>query len=152
MSIEAYIVTGIILGLLFTELAGLSPGGIIVPGYLALFLSRPLELLLTAAAAALVMLCLHLLSRLFFIFGRRRYALALILGLCFKLLIEHLAALPGISGLPATLGGIQIIGWLIPGIIAHDFYKQGIGRTLLAAGTVTSLVFLIAQGAAFVLN
>jgi len=143
MNPEFYIVAGILLGLLFTELTGLSPGGIIVPGYLALFLHRPPEIVFTLAAAMGVMFAVKLLSGLFFLFGRRRYALCLLLGVLFKVGIEHLSL-----GLPVAENGIDIrlVGWLIPGIIAGDMYKQGIPRTLFAAATVTAMVFLLAQG------
>jgi len=143
MNPEVYIAGGIILSLLFTELTGLSPGGIIVPGYIAMFLNQPLEILLTVAAALGVMLVVKLASRLFFLFGRRRYALCLLLGILFKLGIEHFTL--GLT----LLGGrtdVRLIGWLIPGIIASDMCKQGILRTLLAACTVSALVYLVALG------
>ena len=151
MSPENYIIAGIIIGLIFTELTGLSPGGIIVPGYIALFLYHPLEIALTGIAAIGVMLGVKLVSRLFFLFGRRRYALCLLLGVLFKLGIEHFSPgvfrgfLPGLSFMD-TVTNVRLVGWLIPGIIANDMYKQGIPRTLLAAATVTALVFLVAQG------
>jgi len=138
-----YLVAGIVLGLLFTELTGLSPGGIIVPGYFALFLHRPLEIVTTLTAAVGVMLLLKLVSKYFFLFGRRRYVLGLLLGILIKLVIEHFSL-----GLPifGARADIQLIGWLIPGIIANDMYKQGILRTLLATATVTAMVFLAAGG------
>jgi len=150
MTQEFYIISGIILGLLFTGLTGFSPGGIIVPGYLALFINRPLELLLTAAAAAAVMLAVKLASKLFFIFGRRRYVLCLLLGVLLKLGIEYCANrwFPALS-VPGSVNGIQLIGWLIPGIIANDMYKQGILRTLLGAAAVSAMVYLAAQGFGF---
>jgi len=143
MNTEAYIVAGIVLGLLFTELTDLSPGGIIVPGYMALFLHRPLEIIFTLAASIGVMLVVRLMSGLFFLFGRRRYALCLLIGILFKLGIEYLAL-----GLPFPDTGIdmRLIGWLIPGIIANDMHKQGAMRTLFAAATVTAMVFLFVQG------
>jgi len=145
MNPEFYIVTGIVLGLLFTELTGLSPGGIIVPGYMALFFNRPLEIVFTFTAAIGVMLAIKLIAGFFFLFGRRRYALCLLLGIVFKLGIEYF-----FSGLPVAdnMIDIRLIGWLIPGIIASDMYKQGIPRTLLASGTVTAMVFLLTQGLA----
>jgi poly-gamma-glutamate biosynthesis protein PgsC/CapC len=146
MSPEAYIVAGIILGLLFTEFTGLSPGGIIVPGYLALFLLQPMQIALTVAAAALTMLTVKLFSKVFFLFGHRRYALYLLLGIMIKLGIEYF------SNFAIESSNIMLIGWLIPGIIANDMHKQGIPRTLLAAATVTALVFLLAQGFGFVFN
>jgi len=146
MSPEVYIVAGIILGLLFTELTGLSPGGIIVPGYLALFFHQPLEIAFTIAASVGVMLAVKLLSHFFFLFGRRRYALCLLLGLLFKLGIEYIFSGVFIQ----NLNQIQLIGWLIPGILANDMYKQGIPRTLLAAVTVAAIVYLFARVIGFV--
>lgn len=149
MNPESYIIAGIIIGLLFTEFTGLSPGGIIVPGYLALFLYQPLEIVLTLSAAAGVMVCVKLLGKLFFFFGRRRYALCILLGLLFKLGIEHIYAgwfFPAFS-IAGALANVKLIGWLVPGIIANDMYKQGIPRTLLATAAVTALVYLLAMAA-----
>ena len=143
MNPEIYIVAGIVLGLLFTELTGLSPGGIIVPGYIAFSLNNPLEIVFTVIAAVVVMFALRLTSGFFFLFGRRRYVFCLLLGILIKLVIEHFSpSLPAIG----NRADVQLIGWLIPGIIANDMYKQGILRTLLAAATVTAMVFLLAQG------
>jgi len=143
MNPEIYIVAGIVLGLLFTELTGLSPGGIIVPGYFALFFSQPSEIVFTLAAAVCVLFAIKLLSKLFFLFGRRRYALCLLLGILFKLVIEHFSL--GLPFMDARID-IRLVGWLIPGIIANDMHKQGIPRTLFAAAAVTSMVFLLARG------
>ena len=87
-----------------------------------------------------VMYAVKLLSKIFFLFGRRRYALYLLLGISLKLMITYF-----FQDLP-HLGNLQLIGWLIPGIIASDMYKQGIPRTLLAAAAVTALVLLAVQG------
>jgi len=141
MNPEVYIIAGIILGLLFTELTDLSPGGIIVPGYMALFLHRPLEIIFTLAAAIAVMFVVQLISSLFFLFGRRRYALCLLIGMLLKLWIEHF-----VLRLPLFEADMRLIGWLIPGIIANDMYKQGVSRTLFATISVTAMVFLFVLG------
>jgi len=142
MNPEIYIIAGIVLGLLFTELTGLSPGGIIVPSYMAMFLNRPVEIILTVAAAVLIMFLVKLVSKYFYLFGRRRYVLCLLLGLTLKLAIEYF--FPNLP-LPDNTG-IKLIGWLIPGILANDMNKQGIPSTLLGTGAVTALVFLFMQG------
>ena len=41
---------GLAVSLLFTEIFGLAAGGMIVPGYIALYLTRPVEVGLTLAA------------------------------------------------------------------------------------------------------
>jgi hypothetical protein len=45
------IAVGLVISLLFTEAFGLTVGGMIVPGYLALYLDQPLTILLTLIAA-----------------------------------------------------------------------------------------------------
>jgi hypothetical protein len=42
--LTAALIIGVVVSLALTELIGLSPGGIIVPGYVALLLDRPLAL------------------------------------------------------------------------------------------------------------
>ena len=42
--LTAALIIAVVVSLALTELVGLSPGGIIVPGYVALLLDRPLAL------------------------------------------------------------------------------------------------------------
>jgi poly-gamma-glutamate biosynthesis protein PgsC/CapC len=137
MNHEFCIIAGIVLGLIFTEITNISPGGVIVPGYLALSIQHPLDIALSMVAALAVMLIVSALSRVFFVFARRRYVLCILLGLAIKLLAEYFFVDQRPFG-----SGIQIIGWLAPGIIANDMIRQGIGRTILGAATVSSLVVI----------
>ena len=71
------IMLGILVSLLYTEFTGLS-AGLIIPGYLALYLNSPLRLGYTlAVAAAAVGLC-HILSRMVILYGRRRFAIQMV--------------------------------------------------------------------------
>lgn len=139
MSIELYLVAGVALGMIFTELTGISPGGIIVPGYIALFWNQPGRLALTAAVALATVLVLRLLSRWLLLFGRRRYALFILVG--FTLRAGAQLVLPELF---PELGGLEAVGWLIPGIIASDVDKQGALKTFAALGAVAALVRLVA--------
>ncbi len=139
MSTELYLIAGVVLGMLFTELTGISPGGIIVPGYVALFWNQPGRLALTAAVALLTALALKLASRWLLLFGRRRYALFILVG--FTLRAGAQLVLPELF--PA-LGGLEAVGWLVPGIIATDVDKQGTLKTFAALGAVAALVRLVA--------
>lgn len=139
MSTELYLIAGVVLGMLFTELTGISPGGLIVPGYIALFWNQPDRLALTAAVALLTTLALKLLSRWLLLFGRRRYALFILVG--FTLRAGAQLVLPELF--PA-LGGLEAVGWLVPGIIASDVDKQGALKTFAALGAVAALIRLVA--------
>jgi poly-gamma-glutamate biosynthesis protein PgsC/CapC len=125
--------------MLFTELTDVSPGGLIVPGYLALFRDRPDRLALSLVIALLAVAILRLAGRFLILFGRRRFALFLLAGFAVRVVAE--SSLPLVN--PA-FGGLEAIGWLVPGIIASDMDKQGVPKTLLAAGAVAALVILVA--------
>src|SRR6185295_13022483 len=79
--LTASLIIGVAVSLLLNELVGLSPGGIIVPGYVALLLDRPAALLgflLVAAASYGIVLALG--TRVM-LYGSRRFAVAVLAGL-----------------------------------------------------------------------
>jgi poly-gamma-glutamate biosynthesis protein PgsC/CapC len=138
MSSEVFLVFGVAFGMVFTELTGISPGGLIVPGYIALYWNQPDRLSLTAGIAIATACTLKLLSRWLLLYGRRRYALFLLVG--FTLKSGTQLFLPSLF---PVLGGLEAVGWLVPGIIASDIDKQGVVKTLLALGAMASLVRLV---------
>ena len=46
MTIELFII-GLIVGFLFFEITGISPGGVIAPAYIALFINQPSKIAMT---------------------------------------------------------------------------------------------------------
>ncbi|UCD58904.1 MAG: poly-gamma-glutamate biosynthesis protein PgsC/CapC, partial [Candidatus Hydrogenedentota bacterium] len=69
---------GIIASLIFTEVVGLYAGGLIGPGYLALFLNQPSRIAMTIATAFIAYVFVSFLSQFTFIYGRRRFAAAVL--------------------------------------------------------------------------
>jgi poly-gamma-glutamate biosynthesis protein PgsC/CapC len=129
---------GLVLGFLFYEFVGISPGGVIPPGYLALYIHEPDKIAVTIGIATLVWLLLEGLSRVLIIYGRRRLLLALLLGFCLKLIIElwlQPSAFPGFS--------IESIGYIIPGLIANEMVRQEPLPTLSGLGIVTVCVYFV---------
>lgn len=131
------IAIGLIVSLLFTEIFGLAAGGMIVPGYFALSLDKPLELGLTAAAALITFGVVRLISKYAIIYGRRRIVLMILTGFLAGTVIRLLPALCGgeTTWGSATLGQFAVIGFIIPGLIALWIDRQGIIETL---GTLTT--------------
>lgn len=119
---------GIVLSVTLWETLAISTGGLIVPGYLALALERPLGVALTLAVAALAHCLVRLFSNLSLLYGRRRRALALLLGFFLGWAASWLA-----SPYPYD-SQVAVIGYLLPGLIADWMDRVGIARTL--AGTV----------------
>ena len=120
------------------EAFSLLAGGMVSAGYLCLFLEQPLRILTTLLLAIVVYLLTRLISRFVILYGRRRFMLVIVLSLLFGWVIEQF--LLGIALIPQD---IRIIGHVVPGLIANDMYKQGIGRTLLGVLISAAMVRLL---------
>lgn len=135
---------GITVSLLLTEFTGFSPGGIVVAGYLSLFADQPAWLAGTLAAALITHLLIRLLTNHMLLYGRRLFAFYLLTGL----LVSQGGMLLTRGHLPWDTGFL-VIGYLIPGLLARDFDRQGIVPTLsitLLAILLIRLVILIGEG------
>jgi gamma-polyglutamate biosynthesis protein CapC len=123
---------GLLLALACIAATGIYPGGIIVPSYLALFLHEPARLGGTVAVALLTFAAYRAASYWLILFGRRRLVFLLLTGGALATL--WIALLPALF--PASLE-YRVIGWVIPGLIAHHFDRQGVGVTAAAMIAVT---------------
>ena len=145
--IEISIGLGIILSLILSEALGVTAGGIIVPGYISLFLHQPVQVLATFLVAILVWLIIRGLSKVMFLYGKRRIVLALILGFFFGYLSRTMYIDT------ETIKSLAVIGNIIPGLIANWMDRQGVIRTLsvvlLTAVIVKLLVMILFGGAIF---
>ena len=129
---------GLLISLGFTALTGLYPGGIIVPSYLVLFIRQPERIVGTLIAALLAMAVYRLSSGWLILFGRRRFV--------FLILAGGLVAFVGHRLLPILFPvslEFRVIGWVIPGLIANHFERQGVMVTTAALVTVTVLTALV---------
>lgn len=131
---------GLLVSLIFTGLTGIYPGGIIVPSYLALFVDQPARIGGTLAAALLTHLCFKLASQYLILFGRRRFIFMILIGGFWTFLWYQV--IPFI--LPASME-FRVIGWVIPGLIANNFERQGVTVTTASLITVTVAVYFIGQ-------
>ena len=145
--IEISIGLGIILSLVLSEALGVTAGGIIVPCYISLFLHQPVQVLATFLVAILVWLIIRGLSKVMFLYGKRRIVLALILGFFFGYLSRTMYIDT------ENIKSLAVIGNIIPGLIANWMDRQGVIRTLsvvlLTAVIVKLLVMILFGGAIF---
>jgi len=133
---EKTIIIGVISSFYYYEIVGILPGGIIVPGYLAFFIQeQPLRVLLTVLSALISFFIVkYIISRYLFVYGVRRFFLMITVNYATgNILIANIEFLP----VDLTLAPI---GFLIGGIIANNFAKQGIAITLI---NMTGAVILI---------
>jgi poly-gamma-glutamate biosynthesis protein PgsC/CapC len=132
---ETAILLGIVSSFLYTELTGYLAGGLVSSGYLALFLGQPLRLAATFAIAALARILVGFLSRKMIIYGRRRFMALVLAGMALSWAWETFAGF-----LPLPGSDMRIIGFIVPGLIANDMWKQGCGKTILSSLFVAAAV------------
>ena len=144
---EISIGLGIILSLVLSETLGVTAGGIIVPGYISLYLHHPIQVLVTFGVAILVWAIIQAMGKVMFLYGKRRIVLALILGFFFGYISRNFIFMP------EEIGSVAVIGNIIPGLIANWMDRQGVARTIsvviLTAVLVKLAIMLLFGGVLF---
>ena len=129
---------GVVISTLFWWITGLSAGGIVTPVYLFIFIDQPLRLVYTWAVGLLTFIILNFLQLYLILYGRKRLALGITMGVFVKLALDTLL----VPNLPLELFS-TVIGTVVPGLIANDFYRQGVVKTSLSLAFVTLLVWVL---------
>jgi poly-gamma-glutamate biosynthesis protein PgsC/CapC len=146
--LSASIGIGLAVSLLFSEMFGLAAGGMVVPGYIALYLNRPIDVILTLLAALVTYFVVHALSTFIIVYGKRRTVLMIIIGYLVRGLFEQIPFYASdplfiisqqLSDVPAEFA---VIGFVIPGLIAIWMDRQGVIETLAALVTAAVAVRL----------
>lgn len=132
-------ILSLVVTLIFTEATQLVPGGIVVPFYFALYLEEPVKIAATLVSALIAVGVVRLLGNVTILYGRRKFALYILIGLVEKALFTYLYF--GDSYLFYNLS--MTIGYLVPGILGNQMEKQGCVKTLCALGVVVFLIKLI---------
>ena len=130
---------GILMALLYVEVVGLYPGGIIVPAFLALTFDQPLRALATVGIACLCLLTYKAAARYFILFGRRRFVVMLLAGGFWAQAWVLLA--PDFFAVPLEL---RAVGLIIPGLLANNLERQRFWPTLASLLTVTVSTYFLA--------
>lgn len=128
------VLVGVAVSLLFSELTGLSPAGLVVPGYIALSLQTPQRVLYTLLIAMLAWGAARLLERWMILYGRRRFAVLILLSFVINEVVVGTGILPYDPGM---------IGVLVPGIMANEVEKQGLLKSLLSLSVVVGILILL---------
>ena len=140
---EISIGLGIFFSLILSESLGVTAGGIIVPGYIALYLHQPIQVVVTFLVAILVWAIIQGMGNVMFLYGKRRIVLALILGFFFGYISRNFIYLS------QDIGSVAVIGNIIPGLIANWMDRQGSIRTLsvvLLTSVMVKLCIMILFG------
>jgi poly-gamma-glutamate biosynthesis protein PgsC/CapC len=136
---------GLGVSLLFSEVFGIAAGGMVVPGYLALHLHRPLDVIATLATGLATFAVVQALSTVMVVYGRRRTVLMILVGYVLGTLVRWVTT----GNYAPQISGFDVIGYIIPGLLGIWFARQGIVETLstaITAAVFVRLVLLITVG------
>jgi poly-gamma-glutamate biosynthesis protein PgsC/CapC len=136
---------GLAVSLLLGEIFGITAGGMIVPGYMALCLTSPTRVILTIAGGLVTFLVVRTLSSFLILYGRRRTVLMILVGYLVAMAVRWGAH--RFSGSNSTEH--EMVGYIIPGLIALWLDRQGIIETLsalISASVVVRLLLVLVVG------
>lgn len=129
---DKIIIIGIFISLIFSEITGFSASGLIVPGYIAININNPYRILWTLGISLATYLIVKLLSKYLIIYGKRQFALCIGISVILQMFI--------LSRFPIHFG---VIGNVIAGIMANEWIKEGIFRSLVSLTIVVLIVLFI---------
>lgn len=128
-----------------TETIGLAAGGIVVPGYIALLLHHPFQVITTILVAWITYLLTKLISHFMLLYGRRLLVVAVLIGY----LLGYVTRLFP----PVVISQLKLdfttIGFVIPGLIAYWMSRQGVIETIstmVVAAVLTRFLVMIISG------
>lgn len=129
---------GVVIALLYTEVTGIYPGGIIVPAFLALTLDQPVRALAAVGIACLSVAVYRAAARHLILFGRRRFVAMILLGGLWAQVWWLVA--PSLFPAPASA---RVLGWVVPGLLANNLERQKFFPTLASLVTVTVVTYFL---------
>lgn len=140
--VEAAVGLGVLVSLIFTELLGASAGGIVVPGYIALYLDRPVQIITTLLVAFATWMLIRLISSFTILYGKRRMALSILVGFILGWIV---------SGMKMNVMSFNIdsVGYIIPGLIANWLERQGLVKTIstmIVAAVLVRITLMVISG------
>src|SRR5512145_1206734 len=141
------IILGIVVSTIIYKRTGLTLGGVIVCGYLALFIGQPSHILVTLVISYLTYQIVYkFLQQRFMLNGRKLFEVEILVGLVFQVIWITVIRLSGMLNVNLTI--LYAIGFVLPGVIAHDMGRQGprntLGSILLGVSIVALIIFPLA--------
>ena len=126
---------GVTLSLLFSEIFGQIPGGLVVPGYLALSWKHPYSIISIFIISLLTFAVVKiLLGRIVILYGRRKFAAMLLVGIGFTVGLNSCIPLSPVA-IPTLTG----VGVIVPGLMANCYQKQGFLMTIISQAALSAV-------------
>lgn len=137
---EIYIalIIGTLLTLMFVEVTGILPSGLIVPGYLALATAREPIMLVFIFLISLVTFIIvnYGVGKITILYGKRKFAAMITIAILLKIVIDFFY-----NNMYTGVVELSAIGTVVPGLIANTIHKQGVIPTVLSTLLLTGFTY-----------
>lgn len=136
---------GLVISLVFSEFLGLAAGGMVVPGYVALYLNNPLMVITTILLAYVTYFITTALGAITILYGRRKTVIMILIGF----LLGWLVRTSDFLQLGNETLELNVIGYIITGLIAIWMDRQGVIETittLITSSVIVRLVLILFMG------
>lgn len=141
---EFYIasILSLTLGLLVEEVLGVNTGGMVTPGVLALYFFNPSNAIFMIAISLITYLIVEYgLSRFMILFGKRKFAMMLLVALFIKIMLDLFYPF-----VPFEALAYRGIGAIVPGLLANTYSKQSVPITLVATLSTAGVIYIVLIG------
>jgi len=119
------IILGVIITTFFYEFTGISPGGIVVPSYFALYLNNPQRITYTIFLGVASALIVKFLSNHIILYGRRKFTMCIVVSFLLGIIIKYININLFMRNNIYIIDD-KTIGIIISGILANEMEKNGI--------------------------
>lgn len=131
------LVVGISLSVVFADVFGIIPAGMIVPSFVALAFRRPAALIGILLVAVLAYFTVNLLGRFVILYGRRKFGAMILAALFIRMGLAFLFRYFVFDYLD-----FHGVGMIVPGLVANSFDKQGVVPTVAAMFFLGGLTYV----------
>ena len=128
----------LVMGFILFETTGLTAGGLIAPGYFGLTFDQPWLISISLGTSVVTMFTVRGLAFVTVLYGRRRFLVSVLLAFAVQWTFMAL-----FMATEMAQGRLDVVGYIIPGLVASEMDRQGLFITLLALGALSTGVFLI---------
>lgn len=136
-AIGTVIILGVIFSLLFTEITGILPAGLVVPGYLVLLMEIPQAIFLIFLIGTLTYLIVVFgVSKVTILYGKRKFVAMITVAIVLQLILYAILPLDY-----RYISGLAAVGLIVPGLIANTIQRQGVATTLLSTGLLCAITY-----------
>lgn len=128
--INEIIILGIIISIIFYEITEISPGGLIVPAYIAFYMDNPKRVAITIMAGIMIYFIVKFISDRTILYGRRKFTVYILVGFLLRELLKYFNIY--LEGFDIFILGGNIIGIIIPAIMARDIERNGMIKSVFS--------------------